>query len=47
MVRVGTRLATIRQVLFLPRVESGRAPIHEKSLRPIAAEIDWGTQREM
>jgi hypothetical protein len=34
-------------LLFLPRVESGRAPIHEKLLRPIAAEIDWGKQREM
>ena len=34
-------------LLFLPRVESGRAPIHEKLLRPIAAELDWGKQREM
>jgi hypothetical protein len=33
-------------LLFLPRIESGRAPIHEKLLRPIAAEIDWGKQRE-
>ncbi len=34
-------------LLFLPRVESGRAPIPEKLLRPIAAGIDWGKQREM
>ena len=34
-------------LLFLPRVASGRASIHEKLLRPIAAEIDWGRQREM
>ncbi len=34
-------------LLFLPRVTSGKAPIHEKLLRPIAAEIDWGKQREM
>ncbi len=34
-------------LLFLPRVTSGKAAIHEKLLRPIAAEIDWGKQREM
>ena len=34
-------------LLFLPRITSGKAPIHEKLLRPIAAEIDWGKQREM
>jgi hypothetical protein len=34
-------------LLFLPRIESGKAPIHERLLRPIAAEIDWGKQREM
>ena len=34
-------------LLFLPRVEFGRAPIHEKLLRPIASEIEWHTQREM
>ena len=34
-------------VLFLPRITSGKAAIHEKLLRPIAAEIDWGKQREM
>ena len=34
-------------LLFLPRITSGKAAIHEKLLRPIAAEIDWGKQREM
>ena len=35
------------ELLFLPAVTSGRAPIHEKMLRPIASEIDWHKQREM
>jgi hypothetical protein len=34
-------------LLFQPRVTSGKAAIHEKLLRPIAAEIDWGKQREV
>lgn len=34
-------------ILFLPRTISGRDPIHEKMLRPIAAEFDWRKQREM
>ena len=34
-------------LLLLPRVTSGKAAIHEKLLRPIAPEIDWGRQREM
>ena len=34
-------------LLFLHRIDLGRAPIHERLLRPIAAEIDWGKQREM
>ena len=34
-------------LLFLPRVETGKSPIHEKMLRPIAAEMDWGRQRGM
>jgi hypothetical protein len=34
-------------LLFLPRVTSGKAAIHEKLLRPIAAEIGWGRQRAM
>lgn len=33
------------EILFLPRVTSGKATIHEKMLRPIAAESDWGKQR--
>ena len=33
------------ELLFLPRTVSGREPIHEKLLRPIAAEMDWGRQR--
>ena len=32
-------------VLFLPRVESGKDPITERDLRPIAALADWGRQR--
>jgi len=35
------------ELLFLPIVETGRDPIHEKLLRPIAAEINWQKQREM
>ena len=34
-------------LLFLPRVTSGRDPIHEKMLRPITAEVDWEMQRSM
>jgi len=32
-------------LLFLPRTTVGRDPVHEKMLRPIAAEVDWVTQR--
>jgi hypothetical protein len=35
------------ELLFLPPVAAGKEKIHEKLLRPIAAEIDWGKQREM
>lgn len=35
------------EVLFLPTVETGRDPLHEKLLRPVAAEISWAKQREM
>jgi len=35
------------QLLFLPRITSGKSKIHEKMLRPIAAQIDWDKQREM
>ena len=34
-------------LLFLSRVEKGRDPIHEKRLRPIAAEVCWSRQRDM
>ena len=33
------------EILFLPRVTAGKAMIHEKMLRPIAAESEWGKQR--
>ena len=33
------------ELLFLPQTAAGRDPIHEKLLRPIAAELDWGRQR--
>lgn len=35
------------ELLFLPRVTTGKSVIHEKMLRPISAEIDWARQREM
>lgn len=35
------------EVLFLPPVESGRDPIRELHLRPIAATPDWRKQRAM
>jgi hypothetical protein len=35
------------ELLFLPRLVQGKPAIHEKMLRPIAAEMDWGRQREM
>jgi hypothetical protein len=34
-------------ILFLPPIRSGRDPITERDLRPIAAEPDWAKQREM
>jgi hypothetical protein len=34
-------------LLFLPRVHAGRAPLHEKLLRPIATVVDWAKQRKM
>jgi hypothetical protein len=34
-------------LLCLPRVATGKAAIHERMLRPIAAETDWARQREM
>lgn len=35
------------ELLFLPRVTTGKATIHEKMLRPVSAEIDWEKQREL
>lgn len=35
------------ELLFLSPVTHGRAPIHEKRLRPIAAEADWQAQRRL
>lgn len=35
------------ELLFLPRVETGKPTIHEKMLRPVSAEMDWEKQREM
>jgi hypothetical protein len=35
------------EILHLPRVTEGKDPIHERMLRPIAAEVDWETQWEM
>ena len=35
------------ELLFLESEAAGKERIHEKLLRPIAAEIDWGKQREM
>jgi hypothetical protein len=32
-------------ILFLPRTERGRAPIHLRQLQPIAATFDWRKQR--
>lgn len=35
------------ELLFLPRVTTGKSAIHEKMLRPISAVVDWAHQREM
>ena len=35
------------ELLFLPAVECGKPEIHEKMLRPIAAEVSWERQREL
>ena len=34
-------------VLFLPGTLKGTDPIHEKTLRPLTAELNWETQRRM
>ncbi len=35
------------EILFLPRVEHGRDPVREHTVRPMAATLDWGRQRRM
>jgi len=35
------------ELLFLPKVAPGKPAIQERMLRPIAAEVDWGRQREL
>ena len=35
------------QILFLPRTEHGRDPIHLAQLQPLAAVPDWRKQRKM
>lgn len=35
------------ELLHLPLVKTGKPGIHEKMVRPIAAEMDWDRQREM
>jgi hypothetical protein len=34
-------------ILFLPRTESGRDPIHLRLLQPIASTMEWKKQRRM
>lgn len=34
-------------ILFLPALERGREPITERDLRPIAALVEWRTQRKI
>ena len=35
------------KLLNLPPIVQGKSTIHEKMLRPVAAEVDWDVQREM
>ena len=35
------------QIVFLLNVKSGRGPLTERQLRPIAATLDWRTQRRL
>jgi len=35
------------QLLFLPLITCGRDPVHERLLRPIAAQTRWQAQRPM
>jgi hypothetical protein len=34
-------------ILFLPRTEQGRDPVHLRLLQPIAAALDWKKQRRL
>jgi hypothetical protein len=34
-------------ILFLPRTLSGRAPIHERHIRPLTNALDWRKQRRL
>jgi hypothetical protein len=36
----------IEEILFLPRIETGRDPILLRDLQPIAQELDWKKQRK-
>jgi hypothetical protein len=35
----------LEAILFLPRTERGRDPIHLRQLQPIASTFNWGKQR--
>ena len=35
------------EILFLPPIENGHDPVHERQLREIVAVLDWGKQRRM
>ncbi len=35
------------EILFLPPTTNGRDPIGERDLRPIAADVDWRSQRRL
>ena len=35
------------ELLFLPRVTTGKPTIHEKMLRPIVSLVDWDKQKKM
>jgi hypothetical protein len=37
----------IEELLFLPRIETGREPILLRDLQPIAQELDWRKQRKL
>jgi hypothetical protein len=34
-------------ILTMPTPESGRDPVTERQVRPVAAELDWRKQRKM